>query len=52
MQVQNRELAHSETECQVWAKPAKLSFLTVHIFKFKSVKEKTVRNILFNNQGL
>ena len=31
----------TDTECQIWAKLAKLSFLTVHIFSFKTFRKKT-----------
>ena len=30
----------TDTECQVWAQSAKLFFLTVHLFKFKSIRKK------------
>ena len=30
----------TDTECHIWAKSAKLSFLTVHPFYFKSIKKR------------
>ena len=40
----------TDTECQVWTKSTKLSFLTVHIFLFTSNEKKRPQHFILNNQ--
>ena len=38
----------TDTECQIWAKSEKLSFLTLHIFYVKTIRKKWPLTFYFN----